>query len=455
MEPMTLRDIAAALDATVASSENPLVEGVCTDTRSECRGRVFFALRGERTDGHLYVRQAEENGAVGVVVDHPVGATKLPQLVVPDTLKALGDLARAYIGRLLAVRVAVTGSVGKTTVRSMVAAVLSARYTVCESARNHNNEIGLPLTILNVERQHTAAVLEMAMRGKGQIAYLASIARPEIGVITNVGVSHMELLGSQDAIADAKAELFDALPDGGVAILPADDAYRTFLCMRASAGPGRRVITFGVAGDADFRCHGAVISAKAQTEFAVNGVPFVVQAPGLHLAVDASAACAVGYALGITLEEASHQLRSWVQPEQRMTVRQTPRGPIVLDDTYNAAPDSVRAALRTLVSMASSGGRRAVAVLGDMRELGDYADDAHAALGRLPEMEAVAALVTVGEDARRIAETAPVTTKHACSTTDEAAQVLDELLEAGDIVLVKGSRAMAMEKIVRALVDSD
>jgi len=451
MEPLSLAWMAEAAGAECTGPLEGVATGVCTDTRQGCAGAVFVALRGERTDGHRFVPEAASAGAIGAIVERPVAGCSIPQLVVRDALVALGDLARAYAERFAIPKVAVTGSVGKTSVRSMTAAVLSRRFRTLEPARNHNNEIGVPLTLLSLAPGHSAAVVEMAMRGAGQIAYLARIAAPRIGVVTNIGVSHMELLGSQEGIAAAKAELLEALPPDGTAVLPADDRFLPFLRSKTRCS----VITFGRASGADFRAGDASVSRDGATRFTVNGTAFAVAAPGEHHALNAAAACAAACVLGVGLDEASDRLRDWRMPEMRMMIRHAAGGLTVLDDCYNAAPDSMRAALSALVSMASAAGRRAVAVLGDMKELGDRSGEMHAALGRLPEMRHVGLLVVVGREAARIGAGGTASQVIGFDDTEDAARHIGGLVGAGDVVLVKGSRAMGMEAIVSALVGVD
>ncbi|MBM3494266.1 MAG: UDP-N-acetylmuramoyl-tripeptide--D-alanyl-D-alanine ligase, partial [Armatimonadetes bacterium] len=249
---MTVSEAARAIGASV-SRDRPVIGGdvvrsVCTDTRRGCEGAVFFALRGERSDGHDYVAEAGRAGAVAAVVERHIEGADVEQLIVRDTLEALGDLARECVRLLDIPKIGVTGSVGKTTVRAMIAHVLSGRYNVRQSEGNQNNEIGVPLTLFGLTADHTAAVIEMGMRGRGQIAYLASIVKPTIAVVTNVGISHIELLGSQDAIADAKAEILDRLPPSGLAVLPRGDAYYDYLSRRCQC----RVRSFALDESADF-----------------------------------------------------------------------------------------------------------------------------------------------------------------------------------------------------------
>lgn len=434
-----------------------VVSGVSTDTRKGCAGSLFFALRGERSDGHLYAGHAERAGAVAAVVERPVTSVTLPLLMVPDTLAALGALARHYATRLDIPRVAVTGSVGKTSVRAMTAWALAARYRVRESERNHNNEIGVPLTVLSIERDHTAAVVEMAMRGLGQIAYLADIVRPVIAVVTNIGLSHIELLGSRERIAEAKAEALAVLPGDGVAVLPKHDAFFEFLRARCPC----RVLTFGLEAGSDFDASQPRLGDDGVTRFTVNGHAFEIGSPGVHHAVNAAAACAAASALGVPLDEVADRLRAFRPPDMRMVVREAPGCVTVLDDTYNAAPDSMLAALGSLKQFAVRGRRRTVAILGDMKELGDHSAEAHRMVGLSDEAGDIGLLITVGEQAALIADAAlgrvsgrPQRIERYGSTT-EAVRAVPELLRPGDVVLVKGSRAMAMERMVAAAMERD
>lgn len=453
MEPTALADICVAVEGRLTTASREVtVTGVTTDTRSDCRGRVFFALRGERFDGHDYVQAAAAAGAAACVVHRAVHGVDMPQIIVDDTLQALGRLARWYAQRIGVPCVGITGSVGKTSLRSMTAAVLRARLNVLESPRNFNNEVGVPLTLLELASTHDVAVIEMAMRGQGQIAYLCSLVEPVVGVITNIGQSHFELLGTREAIAAAKAELMDGLKDDGTAVLPRDDDFYEFLRDRARSRGSLSAITFGAGSSADFRYSDVRITAPGVTEFRVNGVSFTLPVPGVHHAVNAAAACAVGSCFGVDLESSAAQLRQWQHPDQRLALKTSPSGPVVLDDSYNAAPSSVRAGLSTLVRLAQALNKRPVAVLGDMKELGALSAELHEEVGRAPEMEAVQVLVTVGTEAERIGRTSSVPKVFRFADASEAAGQIRSLLETNDLVLVKGSRAMTMEKVVEALL---
>lgn len=447
MEPISIAEAADALRARVIGLAEARATSVSTDTRRSVQGALFFALRGENADGHQYVAQAFHQGAAGAVVEREVVGAGAPQLVVADTLRALGDLARFYRERFDIPVVAVTGSVGKTSTKEMIACALCARYHTLASEKNFNNEIGVPQTLFALDRTYQAAVMEMAMRGPGQIARLAEIARPTVGVITNIGLSHIELLGSRQGIASAKAELLESLPADGVAVLPVEDDYFAFLRDRCPCP----IITFGVAKPADFRATEVTFSEEGAPRFRINGVEVALRAPGVHHVVNATAACAAVAALGVSLEEATAQLETYHAPSMRMEILTTKDDIILLNDTYNAAPDSMRAALETLNLMASARGRRAVAVLGDMKELGDFSREAHRYVGEMARGKNIGLLVTVGKEAGEIGRALSGKNVRAFPDTDLAIKEIRNLVQHGDIVLVKGSRAMGMERIVEAV----
>lgn len=422
---------------------------VVTDSREARPGALFVALRGERFDGHDYLPQAAAAGALAAVVERvPPGAT-LPLLVVPDALRAYQAIARWHRERFAIPVVGVTGSVGKTSTREMVACALGALGDALQSEKNHNNEVGVPRTLLRLRPEHRAAVVEMGMRGRGQIADLAAVARPDVAVITNIGLSHIELLGSRDAIAAAKAELLEALPPGGTAVLPADDAVAPWLAGRARC----RVVTFGVKHDAHFRAEAVRFGPDGAPEFVIGGVPFRVAAPGAHHVVNAAAAAAAACALGVPLSEVAARIEAFRPPAMRMSALEALRGVLVLDDTYNAAPDSVRSALETLAMLARAQGRRAVAFLGAMRELGEHAPEAHRWVGALAARSGAALVVAVGPGAEPIAAEAAAGSAEALWLPDSATAAARSagLVRPGDVVLVKGSRAIEMERVVEAL----
>jgi len=469
-----LRDLGA--DRYVTGAEDILVTGVSVDSRTVEPGALFVALPGERTDGHRFVSDAFASGAPVALVSQIVdGVTtldlatgRLPHAIAPpvavrvhDTLEALQTLARARRAAHPSLRVVgVTGSVGKTTTKEAIAAVLARRYEILKNEGNQNNEIGLPLTLMRLGPHHQRAVLEMGMYDLGEIAALCRIAAPDVGVVTNVGPVHLERLGSIERIAQAKGELLQALPPGGTAVLDGDD--RRVAGMRVPAGV--RVVTYGL------EAHNDVRAVRVQSRglggvllrVAVRAVPgegssgecdLRLRTLGAHSSMSALAAVAVGLMEGLAWDDIQEGLE-----EQGWGVRLLPKhgrhGGILLDDSYNASPVSALAALQVLGEMR---GRR-VAVLGDMLELGDYEEEGHRVVGRRCA-EVTDVLVTVGACARTIAEEAQRAGLDAgavwsVSDADEALALLGGLLGEGDVVLVKGSRSVGLEKVVAALEEA-
>ncbi|MBI2842807.1 MAG: UDP-N-acetylmuramoyl-tripeptide--D-alanyl-D-alanine ligase [Armatimonadetes bacterium] len=451
MKPVKVRQVAAAVGGELAQGDGEVeVTGVSTDTRTIRPGDLFFALVGENGDGHEYAATAVEKGAAAAVVSRQVD-TAGSLVRVSDALVALGDLA-AWYRRLFDVRVvAITGSVGKTTAKEMIAAVLGTTFRTLKNSGNFNNEIGVPLTILELNSEHEILIQEMAMRLPGEIARLAEIAGPDIAVITNIGVSHIERLGSRDAIAAAKAELLEALPFDGLAVLNADDPYLDFLSSRYSANR----VTFGISGG-DVRAEDISLDSQGRPSFTavVGQTRFDVALPvsGEHNVANALAAVAVGLCFGLPVERIAEALSEVSLPEKRVNIFEARGGWKVFDDTYNANPDSMASALRTLSVME---GRRKIAILGDMLELGDYAERAHREVGRIAAESGLFKLITVGELGLMIGEGARnggFTGEIEHYDSSEAAGVaIKGFVRFGDVILVKGSRGMKMEKVVEAL----
>ena len=438
---LTLREVFQALDyGTPAGGAQIAFPHVSTDTRTLQPGDLFVALVGRDTDGHQFIPQALRAGAGGLVVSQPVVASlDTPTLRVPDTEVAYGLLARFWRDRFDIPVVGVTGSVGKTTVKEMLAAVLSPLGPVLKTPASQNNETGVPKALLQLTPEHRAAVVEMGMRGSGQISYLCGIARPTVGVLTVIADNHLELLGSRDAIADAKGELLESLPADGLAVLNADDPYLPRLRAKTAAS----AVTYGLRGG-DWQAE-QVVSAEGGWRFTVRGVPVQIASLSRHDIGNALAALAVADALGVPLADAAEALDSYVPPPMRMQVAQTPGGATVLNDAYNAAPASVKSALETLA--AHPGGRK-IAFLGDMRELGDRADAAHRDLGEvIAGLDGLDALYTVGALAALI----PGAAQRFAGSAEAADFARTLPLLPGDVVLVKGSRAVAMEAIAAAL----
>lgn len=420
-----------------------------TDTRAITEGALFVALKGETFDGHDYVLQAKERGAAGAVVaeDRPEYKQEgFAIVIVTDTRKAYQDLARFHRRRFSIPVIAVTGSVGKTSTRSMIAAVLSQKYRVLQTEKNFNNEIGLPKTLLQLTPEHEACVVEMGMRGLGQIAELAAIAEPDIGVVTNVGKSHIELLGSQDNIARAKSELVRALSEDGVAILNQDDSY---VAAMADLCRGK-VVGYGIESNAAIRASRVVCSEKG-LRFACRCFDQVmdIHMPliGSHNVYNALAAIAVGRVLGLT----EHQLQKGLSEYRGMPMRQEliHLGEYTfINDAYNANPASMSEALKSLALLTKG---RKIAVLGGMLELGDWTVREHEKIGAEAAELGLDALITMGSPASYIADAARKNGLGAVYTAQDhagAADCLRQIIQPGDTVLLKGSRGFAMEKIL-------
>ncbi len=431
-------------------------------------GDVFVALRGEKTDGHLYVTDAFGRGAVVALVeqDLPIEALlidlrsnvtqrsikqwTLPVIIrVDNVLIALQEMAKWWRARLTSLRViGITGSVGKSSTKELTAAVLQRDFVILKNEGNLNNEIGLPLTLLQLEEKHERAVLEMGMYAPGEIARLAELSQPVVGVITLVGPVHMERLGSIEAIAAAKAELVQALPADGVAILNADDPRVRRMKSRTSA----RSMTYGFAAGADVRGTNLVSRALDGMAFRLvtpaGEVEVSTPALGAHGVHNGLAAAAVGLAAGLDLDPIAAGLAAgWQAPHRDQIVRLP--GLTILDDAYNASPSSMRAALELLASLPG----RHVAVLGVMRELGDAHERGHREVGEVAARLADE-LIVVGDEAHGIADAAaPIMSNRiqVVADRDAALEALRDVLVPGDAVLVKASRGAELERLVDAL----
>ncbi|MBW6464500.1 MAG: UDP-N-acetylmuramoyl-tripeptide--D-alanyl-D-alanine ligase [Dethiobacteria bacterium] len=439
-------------------SPEQYVSGFAIDSRQVKQGDLFIPFRGEQTDGHLYITKAAESGAAGAF--HELNVKRecsIPEnfllIGVEDSLLALQKLASAYRSRFKLPVIGITGSSGKTTTKDFTAGVLSAKYNILKTTGNLNNEIGLPLTILKLKNEHEVAVLEMGMSAPGEITTLCEIADPTIGVITNIGEAHIELLGSMEAIANAKGELLDYLGSGGVAVLNGDDPRLLKIGRRF---PGK-VLYYGF-NQGDIK--GFSLSQRGEKCFFRVRFPdkseglFESPLPGRESASNALAALTVGYILGLSLQQMQEGLQKSEATAGRLQVFHNNDGLGVIDDTYNANPDSVRAALKVLTDL---GGPNTVAVLGDMLELGFAAREAHSSIGRFAADCFIKYLVTVGRLAALAADEAAKAgiSVFKCKDHDQALLALRGLpLDKDWYVLVKGSRGMQMEKIVQKLMEA-
>jgi UDP-N-acetylmuramoyl-tripeptide--D-alanyl-D-alanine ligase len=434
------------------------LSGASVDSRHVTPGCCFVALRGARVDGHRFVDEAIRNGARVALVERPVqvGEPAAAAIVqVADALVALQELAAWWRDRSAVRVVGITGSTGKTIAKEIMADVLARTHRVLRNEGNLNSETGLPMTLLRLEPEHEVAVLEMSMYTEGEIARLAQIARPEVGVVLAVHPTHLQRAGSIEAISRAKAELPAALPTDGLAVLNADDPRVT-----AMAGMTRaEVRTFGLAADAQVRAEEIVPLGLAGTLFTLHapwGTRRMRSAlPGRHLVPHALAAAAVAERFAVSLDEVEAALAAGSHAEHRMAITAARSGATLVDDTYNASPVSVAAALDFLAETPIGPGRQRYAVLGDMLELGPDEERLHREIGsRTASM--VDGLLAVGERGRWIAEAAKAAGLRRVAMAgdvDEAIEAFDRALGAGtgDIVLVKGSRGVELDRLVAAL----
>ncbi|QIY95346.1 UDP-N-acetylmuramoyl-tripeptide--D-alanyl-D-alanine ligase [Streptomyces sp. S1D4-11] len=467
MIALSLAEIAAVVGGQTYDIPDPAVQvtgPVVRDSREVEPGSLFVAFVGERVDGHDFAEAVVAAGAVAVLASRPVG---VPAIVVADVQAALGALARHVVERLGATLVALTGSAGKTSTKDLIAQVLRSKAPTVFTPGSLNNEIGLPLTALSATEETRFLVLEMGARGIGHISYLADLTPPRIGLVLNVGTAHIGEFGGREQIAQAKGELVESLPSaeaGGVAVLNADDPLVRAMASRTKA----RVILFGESGEADVRAENVRLTGAGQPAFRLHtpsGCSDVtMRLYGEHHVSNALAAAAVAHELGMSADEIALALsEAGSLSRWRMEVTERPDGVTVVNDAYNANPESMRAALRALAAMGKASqaeGGRTWAVLGQMAELGDEALAEHDAIGRLAVRLNVSKLVAVGG---REASWLQLGAYNEGSWGEESVHVSDaqaavDLLRSelrpGDVVLVKASRSVGLERVAQALLDS-
>jgi len=448
----TVREIVEATggECLTGAAETPAGR-IVTDTRQFRRGDTFLALKGEQFDGHDFVKEAAAAGAACVIVARPEVAAGLqgPAVVrVADTEAALAALGRAARRRLRCPVIAVTGSCGKTTLKEMIGQVLGRRRKGQMAPASFNNQIGVPLTLLGAEADDAFVLCEFGTNAPGEIATLARIAEPTIGAVTLVAPVHLEGLGSLDGVAAEKASLVEAIPPEGMVVLNADDPRVAAMAKRCRG----RVVTVGLHAKAD-RTIEDVLQTADGVDFTSGDVGFSIPVLGEHQAVLAVMATAVAAELGVTAAEAAEALRAFQPPPRRLQVREAGGGVLLVDDCYNANPASMRAALSLLALWLD---RRKVFFCGEMRELGAASRTEHEALGRAIAEADVRQLVCVGEATRETAAAAVAAGLKAeavrgVADATQAAAGVATLVRPGDVVLVKGSRAMHLEKVVRAV----
>jgi UDP-N-acetylmuramoyl-tripeptide--D-alanyl-D-alanine ligase len=444
-------EAATLLDGSLIGAD-VVFDRVGSDSRVVESNSLFVAISGEHFDGHEYVGQAAADGAVAALVDHPLD-TAIAQIVVGDVLHAFGELASAWRKKSDARVIGLTGSNGKTTVKEMIAAILRQQADVLMTRGNLNNDIGVPLTLTRLQDE-AWAVIEMGANHPGEIRYLANLVKPDIALLNNAGRAHLEGFGSLQGVAESKAEIIEGLGKNGIFVCH-DDAE--WLPMWRSLAGDHKVVTFGVSENADvrlleesIRCEWDEKGFSQSFDFTLAGQQMSLTIPlaGRHNCMNAIAAVAVAHEAGVDLQDATNALAELKPVPGRLTPLLSERCR-VLDDTYNANPDSVTAAIAVLNELPG----RSVLVLGDLAELGEGAGQQHANLGEVARDAGVDLLLTLGELSRHAAD-AFGDGAYAAASLDEMQQLLNEKIVEGDTVLVKGSRASAMERVVQLLMNA-
>lgn len=449
LKPMSLSQLVGPLDGRLVNSDATF-DTVSTDSRQLAAGALFIALSGPRFDGHDYLAQVAAQGAVGALVEREVADVALPQLVVKDTRLALGQLGALNRQAFAAPLAAVTGSSGKTSVKEMLAAILRAAFAgeVLATRGNLNNDLGAPLTLLELAPQHRAAVIELGANHVGEIAYTVGLTQPQVALITNAGNAHVGEFGGPEKIIEAKGEILEGLPVDGVAVLNLDD--RAFETWRVRAR-GRRVLSFSLCNaQADFYATHLQRDARGCQGFTLNGAAgqasIQLNLLGQHNVANALAACAAAHAMGAPLEALVAGLQALQPVKGRAVAQLAPSGMRIIDDSYNANPLSMCAAVDILAGFSG----RTVLVLGDMGELGEWAEQGHRDVGAYASGK-VDALYAVGPLMRNAVEAFGEDGRH---FADQASLILALKAEQADsTLLVKGSRSAAMDKVVAALCD--
>ena len=458
---ITAREIIPAIQGEMISGHpDSIFTGLATDSREVTPGQLFWALKGENHDGHDFTGNALDKGVSGIVIQKGYRPENSPGrfpvvIVVKDTLKALGDLAGWWRRQHSIPLAAITGSAGKTTTKEMAASILGLGNGVLKNKGNLNNLIGLPLTLLQLKEGHRRAVLEMGMNRPGEIGRLTEIADPDVGVITNVGRAHLEGLGSIEGVAKAKVEMLEKMSSTGHMILNGDDE----LLMKAAAPFRKRVVTFGLGSANDIRAARIQSLGRAGISFELNyhehSTSVKLPVPGIQNVFNSLAASAIAICLGESPDCIVRGLSRFEPVKGRFNIITLPGGAILVDDTYNANPSSLRAAVESLKALAMDRGKLIVG-LGDMLELGDETVPAHLEAGGMVTELGASYFVAMGEHARRMIEGAvskgfPQEKALVAATYWEMAERIKEVMEKGDLIFLKGSRKMCLEKVVEAL----
>ena len=452
MDKISLAEVLQVTNAETDSAAEIFFEGVTTDSRKITGGTLFVALKGENFNGEDFAQDALKKGAAAVLVSKNFNKNIDGIIIkVDDTLTAYRQIAGAWRNRFDIPIVAVTGSNGKTTTKDLVAAALNSLGNVQKTSGNFNNEVGVPMTLLELNDKHKAAVVEIGMRGLGQIETLAQVVKPTIGIVTNVSEAHIELLGSIENIARAKGELVEAIQAGGTIILNADNIHT--VGMKNLVRDGVKILTYGLENEADFVAKNILIGSVS-TEFTLSfrGKEYDFEIPmlGRHNVSNALAAIAAGYAVGLSVPEVQRGFSTLTTTKMRFEVIRRD-GLTIINDAYNASPASMRVAIKTTAEIYNG---KLIAVLGDMLELGDISERVHKEIGAFLAENKFDTLITLGELGRFIAEgarEAGLKNIYSFDTHEDAAKKILELVRDGDTILFKASHVMHMEKIIELI----
>lgn len=453
MQPLTTEEILTATGGSLLSGDkDKVITGISTNSREIGEGELFIPLVGEKFDGHEFIQAAFELGAAAVLTQKNTEPLIDKTIIrVSDTKRALGDIARFYKSKHNVPTVAVTGSVGKTTTKDMLYAVLAQKYNTLKTLANYNNDIGLPWTIFRLEPQHEAAVLEMGMNHFGEIDYLASIGNPDVAVITNIGESHIENLGSREGIFKAKMEMANRFTKDNTLIVNGDDDFLSTVKGRGEY----KVVYYGINNPEND------VYAKDIENKGLGGISFTAVAdgkeykaelsvPGVHNVYNALAAICVGREFGVPMDKILEGIRTFEPTAQRLAIENY-NGITIINDCYNASPDSIKAALNVLKDTKAD---RRVAILGDVLEMGDYAEEAHYKLGEAVKNAGVDLLITAGENMKHLArgaKEAGVNEIHAFDKTLEVCAFVKDAIKKGDAVLIKASHGMRFNEVYDAI----
>lgn len=461
MEKITVKEILPYLSAKlVRGAENTEITGVCIDSRIIKEGDIFFPFAGKNVDAHQFILEALKKGAscsmaTGdwfVPVDFPQDKCLIKVNNISEALQKLASYYRQQLNTPYII--GITGSNGKTTTKDLIASVVKEKYKTLKTQGNYNNEIGVPLTLFGLTKEHQVAVVELGMRGLGEITELTEIVHPNLGVITNVGETHLEILGSKENIAQAKGELVEAIPQAGWVILNADDPLVAAMANKAKG----TVIFYGLEKEAQIRAYNVQSLGEQGMSFILvaDSEQIEIELPllGYHNIYNALAAAAVGKTLGLDLATIKHGLENVELTGMRLEVIETTQRIKIINDAYNASPASMKGALRILRDISLERGGKAAAILGNMYELGEYTQEAHRSIGRLVAELGVDFLITVGDLASEIAQGAIDAGMDkgkvvVCNSNQDTLNRLP-LFKKGDTVLIKGSRSMKMEEIVES-----